>query len=86
MSAQEGFDSKGGATGAEVEGTQEVVGAQARNGAASNAPVVESPTAVLLRLAAGARLYRSSDGTVHAEVPVGGRYETFGLKSAAFRH
>ena len=40
---------------------------------------------VLLRLAAAAGLYRSADGGIHVQVPVAGRNETYGLKSAGFR-
>ena len=40
---------------------------------------------VLLRLASGARFFRSSDGRHFARVPVGSRLEIYGLKSAAFR-
>ncbi len=40
---------------------------------------------MLLRLASGARFFRSSDGRHFARVPVGSRHEIYGLKSAAFR-
>ncbi len=40
---------------------------------------------VLLRLAAGARFFRSADGRLFAQVPVGSRHEIYGLKSTAFR-
>ncbi len=40
---------------------------------------------VLLRLASGARFFRSCDGRHFARVPVGSRHEIYGLKSAAFR-
>jgi hypothetical protein len=40
---------------------------------------------VLLRLASGARFFRSSDGRFHARVPVGNRNDIVRLKSAAFR-
>ena len=40
---------------------------------------------VLLRLASGARFFRSSDGRLFAQVPVGSRHEIYGLKSTAFR-
>ncbi len=40
---------------------------------------------VLLRLASGARFFRSADGRLFAQVPVGSRHEIFGLKSTAFR-
>jgi len=45
----------------------------------------ESPVEVLLRLASGAGFFRSADGRLFAQVPVGSRHEIFGLKSAAFR-
>ena len=45
----------------------------------------EGTIGVLLRLAAAARLYRSADGGIHVQVPVAGRNETFGLRSAGFR-
>ena len=46
----------------------------------------EGTISVLLRLAAAARLYRSGDGgDFMSQVPVAGRYETYGLKSAGFR-
>ena len=40
---------------------------------------------VLLKLAAGAPLYRSGDGSVHVRVPVGGRQEVYRTRSGAFR-
>jgi hypothetical protein len=40
---------------------------------------------VLSRLAASARLFRSADGRFGAQVPVGGHFEIYGLKSAGFR-
>ena len=40
----------------------------------------------LLKTAALARFFRSADGRLHAEVPVDGRWEIYGLKSTAFRH
>jgi hypothetical protein len=43
------------------------------------------PVQVLLRLASTARLYRSGDGGLHARVPIGDRYEVYGLRSAGFR-
>ena len=48
---------------------------------------LERPGAVqvLARLASSARLFRSADGRLCAQVPVGDRFEVFGLKSAAFR-
>jgi len=45
----------------------------------------ESPVNVLRQLAATARLLRSSDGRFYAQVPIGGRRETYLVKSAAFR-
>ena len=45
----------------------------------------ESSLQVLLRLASGARFFRSADGRHFAQVPVGSRHEVYGLKSAAFR-
>jgi hypothetical protein len=56
-----------------------------------NDPVVESaddgegPVDALLRLASSARLYRSTDGRLHARVKVGDRQEIYGLKSSGFR-
>jgi hypothetical protein len=44
-----------------------------------------SPVQVLSRLALSARLFRSADGRLCAQVPVGDRLEIFGLKSAGFR-
>ncbi len=38
-----------------------------------------------MRLASGARFFRSSDGRLFAKVPVGSRHEIYGLKSTAFR-
>ena len=46
--------------------TDEVIG---------RAKYVESPLQVLLRLAATAQVYRSADGGLHAEVPIGGRQQ-----------
>jgi hypothetical protein len=46
----------------------------------------EKPVDVLMRLAAAARMYRSSDGTLHAQVPVGDRFEAVRLKSPGFRN
>ena len=48
-------------------------------------PEAEGTIGLLLRLAAAARLYRSADGGIHVQVPVAGRNETFGLRSAGFR-
>ncbi len=45
----------------------------------------EGPVDALLRLAESARLYSSTDGRLHARVPVGDRYEIYGLKSSGFR-
>jgi hypothetical protein len=45
----------------------------------------EKPVEVLLRLASAARIRRSSDGRLHARVPVADRHETFGLRSAGLR-
>ena len=45
----------------------------------------EGPVEVLLRLAASARFFRSADGRLYAQVPVGRRREIYGLKSAALR-
>ena len=45
----------------------------------------ESALQVLLRLASGARFFRSADGRLFAQVPVGSRHEVYGLKSTAFR-
>jgi hypothetical protein len=41
---------------------------------------------ILLRLASAARIRRSSDGRLHAQVPVDDRHETYGLKSAGMRN
>ena len=48
-------------------------------------PERQSAIQVLARLASSARLFRSADGRLCAQVPVGDRLEIFGLKSAAFR-
>ncbi len=45
----------------------------------------ESSLHVLLRLAASARFFRSSDGRPFVEMPVDSRHEIHGLKSASFR-
>ena len=45
----------------------------------------EGSLQVLLRLASGARFFRSTDGRLFAQVPVGSRHEIYGLKSTAFR-
>jgi hypothetical protein len=45
----------------------------------------EKTVAVLLRLASSARMYRSPEGRLYAQVPVGDRLEMYGLKSAGFR-
>jgi len=50
-----------------------------------NTPDGETAVETLLRLASSARLYRSSDGRLHARVPVGDRYEIYGLSSLGFR-
>ena len=52
---------------------------------AGAAAEVEGPVRVLLKLAAGAPLYRSGDGSVHVRVPVGGRQEVYGTRSGALR-
>jgi hypothetical protein len=44
-----------------------------------------SPSQVLASLTSGAKLFRSADGRFFAQVPVGERFEVYGLKSAAFR-
>ena len=54
-------------------------------GDASENAAPESSLQVLLRLASGARFFRSADGRLFAQVPVGSRHEIYGLKSAAFR-
>ena len=46
----------------------------------------EGAVETLLRLASSARLYRSADGRLHARVPVGDRYEIYGLNSSGFRN
>ncbi len=40
---------------------------------------------VLMRVASGARFFRSTDGRLFSQVPVGTRHEIYGLKSTAFR-
>jgi hypothetical protein len=45
----------------------------------------QGPIQVLLRLVSTARMYRSGDGGLHAEVPIRDRYEVYGIKSAGFR-
>jgi hypothetical protein len=40
---------------------------------------------VLTQLASGARLFRSADGHFCAQIPVGDRFEIYGLRSAGFR-
>ena len=40
---------------------------------------------LLMRLAAGAQIFRAPDGRFHTRVPVNGRQAIFGLKSTAFR-
>ena len=45
----------------------------------------EGPVAVLLRIASNARVFRSTDGSLYAQVPVGDRHEIYGLKSEQFR-
>jgi hypothetical protein len=55
------------------------------NETAGALPEAEGTISVLLRLAGAARLSRSADGGIHVQVPVAGRNETFGLKSAGFR-
>lgn len=52
---------------------------------AGEAVDTEKTVDVLLRLASSARMYRSPDGRLHAQVPVGDRQEMYGLKSAGFR-
>ncbi len=44
-----------------------------------------SPGHILASLASGARLFRANDGRFFAQVPVGDRFEVYGLRSAAFR-
>ena len=39
----------------------------------------------LLRITAGAQFFRSIEGRFHARVPVNGRQEILGLRSAVFR-
>jgi hypothetical protein len=38
----------------------------------------------LLKIASTARFFRSADGRFHAQVPIDGRHEIYGLKSTAF--
>jgi hypothetical protein len=45
----------------------------------------QSSVRVLSRIASSARLFRSADGRFCAQVPLGERRETFGLRSAGFR-
>jgi hypothetical protein len=56
-----------------------------RDGTAGNGVEAEKTVDILLRLASSARMYRSPDGRLHAQVPVGDRLEMYGLKSAGFR-
>ncbi len=56
-----------------------------RDGIDSNAVDTDKTVDILLRLASSARTYRSADGRLHAQVPVGDRLEMYGLKSAGFR-
>jgi hypothetical protein len=51
----------------------------------ANSKDVERPFYALLRLAAAARLCRSGDGELHAQVPIGDRYEVYGVRSGGFR-
>ena len=44
-----------------------------------------SPIQALSKLASSARFFRSADGRFYAQVPVAGRQEIYGLKSAGFR-
>ncbi len=44
-----------------------------------------SPGQVLASLASGVRLFRANDGRFFAQVPVGDRFEVYGLRSSAFR-
>src|SRR5205814_78831 len=44
----------------------------------------ESSSALLMRLAQAARLFRSSDGRSYAEVPIDGHHEIHELGSSAF--
>jgi hypothetical protein len=50
-----------------------------------NSQEEESALQVLLRLGSTARLCRSGDGGLHAQVPVGDRHEIHGVKSDGFR-
>ncbi len=56
-----------------------------RDGIANEGVETEKTVDVLLRLASCARMYRSPDGRLHAQVPVGDRLEMYGLRSAGFR-
>jgi hypothetical protein len=60
-------------------------GASTNGESTESTEVAERPLETLLRIASSARLHRSVDGLLHARVPVGDRFEVFGLKSAAFR-
>jgi hypothetical protein len=51
-----------------------------------NADEAESAVKALQRLALSARCYRSADGRLHARVPVGDRFEIYGLNSSGFRN
>jgi hypothetical protein len=56
-----------------------------RDRIADNGVDAEKTVDVLLRLASSAQMYRSSDGRLHAQVPVGDPLEMYRLKSAGFR-
>ena len=45
----------------------------------------EEPVEVLLRLASSVLPFRSADGRLFVQVPVGERFEIHGLRSTAFR-
>ena len=45
----------------------------------------EGPVEVLMRLAAGVQVFRSEDGRIFGQVPLGGRHEIFALKGTTFR-
>ena len=51
----------------------------------ANRPEFKGPVKELLRLTATAELLRSTDGCCYAHVSVGGRSETYPIRSAAFR-
>ena len=53
-------------------------------GRADESQQSEGVVEALLRIASTAQFFRSADGRFHAQVPIGDRYEIYGLKSTAF--